>query len=108
VLGVDDKHLVDGAGPPVDLPGPGAFPGKTLAEANTSDRGENIARAWIKIARRATPDTRFVECTVDGRPGPVTRQHGVTVTVFAFDIAGDRIRNIWAVRNPEKLRSWAA
>jgi len=26
--------------------------------------------------------------------------------VFAFDVAGDRIRHIWTVRNPEKLRRW--
>jgi len=26
--------------------------------------------------------------------------------VFAFDIAGDQITRIWAVRNPDKLRPW--
>jgi hypothetical protein len=26
--------------------------------------------------------------------------------VFAFDVAGDRIKHIWVVRNPEKLRPW--
>jgi len=26
--------------------------------------------------------------------------------VMAFDVAGDRIKHIWAVRNPEKLRPW--
>jgi hypothetical protein len=26
--------------------------------------------------------------------------------VFAFDVAGGRIRHIWVVRNPEKLRPW--
>jgi RNA polymerase sigma-70 factor (ECF subfamily) len=26
--------------------------------------------------------------------------------VFAFDVAGDRIRHIWVVRNPEKLHPW--
>jgi len=31
---------------------------------------------------------------------------GVTVTVFAFHVAGDRITRIWVVRNPEKLRPW--
>jgi RNA polymerase sigma-70 factor (ECF subfamily) len=29
------------------------------------------------------------------------------VTVFAFEVAGDRIKHIWVVRNPEKLRRWA-
>ncbi|MFE9967353.1 hypothetical protein [Streptomyces sp. NPDC005525] len=31
---------------------------------------------------------------------------GVTVTVFAFDVAGGRIKHIWVVPNPEKLRCW--
>jgi high-affinity iron transporter len=39
-------------------------------------------------------------------PGLVAQQDGVTVTVFAFDIADDRIRHIWAIRNPEKLQPW--
>jgi hypothetical protein len=28
------------------------------------------------------------------------------VTVLAFDVEGDRIKHIWAVRNPHKLRPW--
>ena len=28
------------------------------------------------------------------------------MTVFAFDLEGGRIKHIWAMRNPEKLRSW--
>ena len=30
------------------------------------------------------------------------------MTVLAFDITDGRITHIWAVRNPEKLRSWTA
>jgi RNA polymerase sigma factor (sigma-70 family) len=67
---------------------------------------EQIARAWIEIANRATDSAAFLERTVNGQPGLVVRQEGVIVTVFAFDVAGDRIRRIWAVRNPEKLRPW--
>jgi RNA polymerase sigma-70 factor, ECF subfamily len=38
---------------------------------------------------------------------PAVRQSGiVTVTVFAFEVAGMRIRHIWVVRNPEKLLHW--
>ncbi|MYZ12595.1 RNA polymerase subunit sigma-24, partial [Streptomyces sp. SID337] len=33
---------------------------------------------------------------------------GVTVSVLAFDFEGERIKHIWAVRNPEKLRPWTA
>ena len=48
----------------------------------------------------------FLERTVNGQPGLVAQQDGVTVTVFAFEVAGDRIKHIWVVRNPEKLRRW--
>jgi hypothetical protein len=68
--------------------------------------GEQIARAWVEIANRAPSNMAFVERTVNGQPGLVAQRDGVTVTVFAFDIEGDRIKHIWAVRNPEKLRPW--
>jgi RNA polymerase sigma factor (sigma-70 family) len=68
--------------------------------------GEQIARAWVEIVNRAPSNRTFLERTVNGQPGLVAQQDGVTVTVFAFDVAGDRIKHIWAVRNPEKLRPW--
>jgi len=68
--------------------------------------GEQIARAWVEIANRVPSNMRFLERTINGQPGLVAQQDGVTVTVFAFDLAGDRIKHIWVVRNPEKLRPW--
>ncbi|MFF2519321.1 RNA polymerase sigma factor SigJ [Streptomyces sp. NPDC058086] len=68
--------------------------------------GEQIARAYAEIARVSGDRTTFLECTVNGLPGLVAQQDGNIATVFAFEIAGDRIRRIWAVRNPEKLRPW--
>jgi RNA polymerase sigma factor (sigma-70 family) len=70
--------------------------------------GEQIARAWVEIANRSLSTMTLVERTVNGRPGLVAQQDGRTLTVFAFDVAGDRINRIWAVRNPEKLRHWTA
>ncbi len=67
--------------------------------------GEQIARFVVDLAARAAGLT-FLERTVNGQPGLVAQQDGVTVTVFAFGIAGDRITRIWAVRNPGKLRPW--
>ena len=68
--------------------------------------GAQIAHAWVDIADRASGNTRFLERTVNGQPGVVAQQYGVTVTVFAFDFGGDRIKHIWVVRNPEKLSPW--
>ena len=66
---------------------------------------EQIVRACLEVARIA-PDLTILERTVNGQPGLVAQQDGVTVTVFAFEVAGDRIKHIWAIRNPEKLRPW--
>ncbi len=54
----------------------------------------------MEIARQAR-GTTFLERTVNGQPGLIAQQNGVTVTVFAFQFAGERIKHIWAVRNPE-------
>ena len=71
--------------------------------------GEQIARAWIEIANHMASGIALLERTVNGQPGLVARQHdGAIVTVFAFDVVGGRIKHIWAIRNPEKLRPWTA
>lgn len=79
--------------------------GVVSAELGPIQGGEQVARFIADLARRA-PELELLERTVNGQPGLIARQHGVTVTVVAFDIAGERIKHIWAVRNPEKLRPW--
>jgi RNA polymerase sigma-70 factor, ECF subfamily len=68
--------------------------------------GEQIVRYLADLADRAPSNLTILERTVNGQPGLVAQQDGITVTVFAFDVAGDRITHIWAVRNPDKLRTW--
>jgi len=79
--------------------------GMASAALRPIEGGEQIARYLVDLAGRA-PDVKILERTVNGQPGLVAQQDGVTVTVFAFDVADDRIKHIWAVRNPEKLRPW--
>ena len=67
--------------------------------------GQQVATFFVGLAAQAT-DFELMERTVNGQPGLVAQQDGVTVLVMAFDIAAGRIRNIWAQRNPEKLRPW--
>ena len=77
--------------------------GLVRAELRPVEGAEQIARFF---ADRARPGLRLLERAVNGQPGLVAQLDGVTVAVYAFDITGDRIRHIWAVRNPEKLRPW--
>jgi RNA polymerase sigma factor (sigma-70 family) len=67
---------------------------------------EEIARYFLDIAARTPSNVTILERTVNGQPGLVAQQDSVTVTVFAFDLAGDRIKHIWAIRNPDKLQPW--
>jgi RNA polymerase sigma factor (sigma-70 family) len=66
---------------------------------------QEVATAMVDLSRRV-PGLELVERTVNGRPGLVAQQDGVTAAVLAFGLTGDRVRHIWAVRNPEKLRAW--
>ncbi|TDD72769.1 sigma-70 family RNA polymerase sigma factor [Actinomadura darangshiensis] len=81
--------------------------GLVSAELHPIEGGEQVARAFVDVAGKA-PGLAVLERTVNGQPGLIAQLDGVTVVVVAFDIAGDRIRHIWAVRNPEKLRAWTA
>ena len=78
--------------------------GLVTAALRPIEGAEQIARFYAGIVGRAL-DVTVLERMVNGQPGLVAQLDGV-VTVFAFDIAGDRIKHIWAVRNPEKLRPW--
>ncbi len=68
---------------------------------------EQIARYAVDLAGRVA-GMAFRERTVNGQPGLVAERGGDVVAVLAFDVAGDRITRIWAVRNPEKLRRWTS
>ena len=92
LLDPDATATADTGGLATALPGP-------------IEGSEQIVRACLEVARMA-PDLTVLERTVNGQPGLVAQHDDVIVTVFAFEVAGDRIKRIWAVRNPEKLRPW--
>ena len=78
--------------------------GLATAALRPIEGGEQIARYVADLAGRAPGSVTILEHTVNGQPGLVAQHDGVTVTVFAFAVAGDRITHIWAVRNPDKLQ----
>src|SRR5215831_2288080 len=75
------------------------------AGAQRIEGREQIARACVDLTDRA-PGLTILERTVNGQPGLVTQQDGVTAAVLAFGVAHGRITHIWAVLNPDKLRPW--
>ena len=93
LLDPDAMAIADGGGLAVTFPHP-------------IEGAEQIAHAWREIALRRPDTMTFLERTVNGQPGLVAQQDGVIVSVYAFEVAGDRIKRIWVVRNPEKLHRW--
>lgn len=81
--------------------------GRVTTVLDPIEGGEQIARFVIAVAAKTPGDFTLLERTVNGQPGLQIQLDGVTTSVYAFEIADDRISRIWAVRNPEKLRSWA-
>ncbi|MGV9384019.1 RNA polymerase sigma factor SigJ [Nonomuraea sp. NPDC003707] len=81
--------------------------GLVTAMLEPVEGAERIARYLVEVAGLA-PDLVFLERTVNGQPGLAAQQDGETVVVMAFDVAGERIKHLWAVRNPNKLRPWTA
>jgi RNA polymerase sigma factor (sigma-70 family) len=81
--------------------------GLASAAPHPIEGGEQVARYFVDLAGRAVR-LHLLERTVNGQPGLVAQYEGVTVVVIAFDVAGDRIKHVWAIRNPEKLRPWTA
>ncbi|HJP73397.1 MAG TPA: RNA polymerase sigma factor SigJ [Pseudonocardiaceae bacterium] len=71
------------------------------------DGAEEIVRSLLRVKDRLAGQT-ILERMVNGQPGLIAQENGVTVSVFAFEVVGERIKHIWAVRNPDKLRPWLA
>ncbi|GAA0963459.1 RNA polymerase sigma factor SigJ [Kribbella koreensis] len=79
--------------------------GLVSAALHPVEGAETIARYFVDLAERRGSLT-VEERTVNGQPGLVVLDEGVTAAVLAFDLEGDKIKHIWAIRNPEKLRPW--
>lgn len=101
----DIDALIGLLAPDVTAVGDGG--GLVSAEPHPVEGAEPVARFFAGRASEV-PDMTLLECTVNGQPGLVAQHEGVTVVVMAFDVAGDRIKHIWAVLNPDKLRAWTA
>jgi RNA polymerase sigma factor (sigma-70 family) len=81
--------------------------GRALAFRDPVEGGENVARLLVWLAGRIPADLRILPSTVNGRPGLIAQLDGVTNSVYAFEVAGDRVTRLWIIRNPEKLTLWA-
>ncbi|MER7470792.1 RNA polymerase sigma factor SigJ [Micromonospora sp. NPDC000018] len=99
----DIDALIGLLAPDVTATGDGG--GLVTAALHPIEGAEQVARFFAGRPGAASGVT-LVERMVNGQPGLVAQLGGVTVSVMAFDVAGNRIHHIWAVLNPDKLRAW--
>jgi RNA polymerase sigma-70 factor (ECF subfamily) len=82
--------------------------GKVVAALNVVEGPDRVARFVAGTVRKGWSDDIVARSTtINGLPGLVLEGHAGVVQTTAFEIEGDRIRAIYVVRNPDKLRHLA-
>jgi RNA polymerase sigma-70 factor, ECF subfamily len=65
---------------------------------------EKIARMFARLSEQNYRPHTLLPMVVNGLPGLVVQTSAGPSGTFAFELEGDRIRRIYVVRNPDKLR----
>ncbi|MFC8443443.1 RNA polymerase subunit sigma [Streptomyces griseoincarnatus] len=68
---------------------------------------DRVARGLLRLLDRG-PHTTLAAHSVNGRTGLVVRHGRRVVAVLSLDVSGTEAVGVWAVVNPDKLRSWNA
>lgn len=78
--------------------------GRVVSVGRPIVTADHISRFFVGVQRWKLPDVEFRLARVNGRIGALMFSAGRIVNAFSFEMSGDRIRTIFIVRNPEKLR----
>jgi RNA polymerase sigma-70 factor (ECF subfamily) len=79
--------------------------GKVAAALNVIEGADHVARFLVGAARKGWPDRATLRVVpVNGLPGLLLEGPDGVIQTVAFEVDDDRVRTVYAVRNPEKLR----
>lgn len=78
--------------------------GYVAAAGRPIHSADHISRFFIGIQPRWPADTELRFVGINGRPGVLMLSAGRIYNAVSFDLTGDRVRNIYIIRNPHKLR----
>lgn len=79
--------------------------GKIRALTRPVHGDQHVARALLTLLVPRSRTTLHLTAA-NGRTAIVVRHHEQVAAVISFDIADQRVTHVWAVLNPDKLRSW--
>lgn len=86
--------------------GGGRVPGAALKPIHGADA---VARFVMGIMRRFVPEGTAVRpAEINGQPGFIAYLSGRPQAALVFDIRDERIRAVYAIGNPDKLRNLPA
>ena len=80
--------------------------GRVRAAGRPIHTADRISRFFVGVRRRygEIPNRAFRFARVNGRPGALMTGDNRPINAYTFEFDGDRIRAIYLVRNPDKLR----
>jgi RNA polymerase sigma-70 factor, ECF subfamily len=79
--------------------------GKVQAALNVIDGADRVARFIVGVSTKGLTEVTTIRFEpVNGLPGLIAYSTDGSVQTVAFEIEDDRIRTIYSVRNPDKLR----
>lgn len=81
--------------------------GRVAAAGRPIHSADHISRFFVGIRDRRPAETMVRHVQINGRPGVLMSSGGQIYNAVSFDLDGERVRNIYIVRNPEKLRHLA-
>ncbi len=80
--------------------------GKVTAATRPISGSENVSKFLIGVLRKNVPRDLVAEvAAINGQPGLLGRLHGSVHHVVAFDFDEDRIRSVYVIVNPDKLKA---
>lgn len=82
--------------------------GKAAAALNVIHGADKITRFFVGIAGKVPADVRRVFAVINGQPGWILFDGETPYLALAMDIVGESVRNVFIVRNPDKLARLSA
>jgi RNA polymerase sigma-70 factor (ECF subfamily) len=79
--------------------------GRAAALMNPIHGAQDVARAVVGAFKKFSPTNAVAQIVeINARPGIVSYLDGTPLTVISVDVVEGRLRNIYIMRNPEKLK----
>lgn len=99
----DERALLDLIAPDAVLYGDGG--GKALATIHPLAGHDRIVRFLLGLRRKYPDQYEFRPATVNSQPGFLLILKGQLIGISAYEIANGRIRGIYNILNPDKLKT---